>query len=64
MKWSEMQEAVADAKSEIKRTDRFVKEMVEIIVGRLRKCDVSGYYLRKLKRELQSFDSRSCSWRD
>lgn len=64
MKWSEMQAAVADAKSEIERTDQFVGEMVSIVAGRLRAAgNVNTYYLKKLKRELQNFDSRSGCWR-
>lgn len=38
--------------------------MAELIVGRLRKGDVSCHTLRRLKEELRCYNIHTMSWRD
>lgn len=56
MRFDEMVEAVAEAKRTLSAADNQLCAMVELITGRLRNSNASGYYLKKLKRELKSFN--------
>lgn len=63
MKFSEMQQAVADAKAELSRADCFVAQMAEIIAGRLRTGRVPQGVLRELKRELRDYNPHTGVWK-
>lgn len=63
MNFTEMTEAVRDAKSTINRADNFVCNMADMIVGRLRTANISGYVLKKLKRELRDYNIHTGTWK-
>lgn len=63
--FDETRRAVAEAKSTLEATDQAAKDMADLLSGRLRM--VSKKFggretLRKLKRELQGFNSRTGKW--
>lgn len=64
MDFDDMRKAVNQAKGTINIADSQVGAMVELVAGRLRKCNASTYYLKKLKLELRNFNAHTGSWRD
>jgi hypothetical protein len=60
--WTEMQEALADAKRTVRSADTIISQAAEMIIGRLKSGNVSGYTLEALKRELRSYNIHTNSW--
>lgn len=63
MDFSAMVTAVNDAKSTIRKADLVVKDMAEIVAGRLRSARVGSHALCSLKRELADYDMVRCRWK-
>jgi len=64
MKFSEMKDAIADAKNTMRHAEIVTEEMAGLIVGRLRSGKVSGNILKALKAELQDFNATTYLWKD
>lgn len=58
----ELQQAVNDAQATLRRADILSDQMGKLIEGRLR--HVNSYTLKKLKRELKSFNIHTGVWND
>lgn len=63
MTFSEMEEAIKDAKSTINIADNFIASMAGFIVGKLQSGRVSDYNLKQLKKELARYNIHTGSWR-
>lgn len=61
MDFGEFNNAIADAESTIRRADRAVERLGSLMINRLRLLSV--YTLRRLKRELQDFNSTTGEWK-
>lgn len=64
MNWGDAIAAFKDAERTIAASDSIVSDMARMVAGRLRRGNVSAYYLKQLKRELQDFDMRTGEWND
>lgn len=62
MNFSEMLEAIKEAKDTIHNADSYISNFVEVITGRLRVAGVSRYKLAALKKELRDFNSNTGKW--
>jgi hypothetical protein len=62
MYFNDMYKAVNEAKEALEIADRYATKMAELLIGRLRHCYPSD--LRKLKAELQKFNSTTYEWKD
>ena len=64
---SDMEEAVRNAEATINNARTACRQMVSLLSGKLKMCDNGTYayseYLKKLKKELQGFDSRKGTWK-
>ncbi len=60
----EVRQAVAKASNEIYRADQCIKDMAELCAGKLESAGVSGYTLKKLKRELANYNIHTGRWKD
>lgn len=60
----EVRQAVANATNQIYRADQCIKDMAELCAGKLRSAGVSGYALKKLKRELANYNIHTGRWKD
>lgn len=61
-KFSDMREAVNEAREVISSADAFAESMAEMIVGRLRHID-SSWVLERLKRELRDYNITTGTWK-
>ena len=61
-KFDEMREAMREARSTMYAADNIANDMADMLEGRLRK--VSGWKLKKLKRELKKFNMHTQRWMD
>lgn len=55
-----MNQAIKEAKITMSECDRVADDLADILVGRLRK--VNTYRLKRLKKELSQFNSRTGKW--
>jgi len=62
MTFSEMDDAINDAKAVLFRADSYRLTMVKFLIGRLR--GISPTYLKILKKELSNFNSRTEEWKN
>ncbi len=62
MNWNEFNEAFQDAEKTVRMADSATDRMAAMLVGRLRKVDVTT--LAKLKRELKNFNPQRRTWKD
>lgn len=62
--WGEFWEAVGEASHTMRQSDEAVRQLISLMPGRLRITEISPNDLRKLKRELRAFDSRTGKWKD
>lgn len=58
----EMEQVVKDAEATLRKADNIANQMGRLIEGRLR--HVNSYTLKKLKRELKSFNIHTGVWND
>ncbi len=63
MTYSEMIEAVREARETVRNGDSAVCAILEIARGRLRMCRVGGDILSALKRELRDWDMHKGEWK-
>lgn len=61
MDFDEIEDAVDEAKRTMNIADRLASRMAGLLVGRLRYVNI--YTLKKLKRELQDFNSTTYTWK-
>lgn len=62
MSFSQMEEALADARRTIQAGDRMTAQMANLVAGRLRKGNVSHSTLCELKRELAKYNMHTGRW--
>lgn len=62
--FDEVAQAVDDAEALRRKVDHQAVKMANMIVGRLRSSNISGYTLERLKRELRSYNIHTQTWRD
>lgn len=60
--FDETRRAVSQARETLRAADSVADDMAFLLRGRLRK--VSRYNLQQLKRELNSFNSKTGQWKD
>lgn len=60
--YQQMRQAMFEARQQMSAADSVADDMANMICGRLRK--VNPYYLKKLKRELQSFNAHTGRWKE
>jgi hypothetical protein len=58
--FDQMRAAMCDAEAQMRAADDVADQMLGMLLGRLRKC--STYRLKRLKRELQSFNAHTGEW--
>ena len=66
MKLSEMDAAIQEAETELRRADMCATKMAKILVGRLRHVAKNSYWddtLIKLKRELTNYNAHTRQWK-
>ncbi len=63
MNWTEFQTAYDDAKRTMRLADSQTAGMAAMIAGRLRRADVSGSTLEKLKKELRDYNIHTRLWK-
>jgi len=64
MKWSEMNNAVSEARRTISQADLMIGEMAKMMRGKLRSGRISVYALEDFKKELRNFDMRTHTWKN
>ena len=64
MSMNEIREGFEDARITRIRTEHFLEEIADFLVGRLRVSNISSYTLCRLKRELAKYNMQTCEWRD
>lgn len=62
LSFSQMEEALADARRTIQASDRMTAQMASLVAGRLRKGNVSHSTLCELKRELAKYNMHTGRW--
>lgn len=62
MQLSEMKKALLEAEMTLKRADNTAHQLADMLSGRLRTVN-SSYLLRKLKKELSSFNAKTGEWK-
>jgi hypothetical protein len=60
-KWDEMRAAYQEAETTIRAADSMVEDMAKMIVGKLKTIN-RAYILKRLKRELRSFNINTGRW--
>lgn len=63
MNFDDMTQAVSEAKRTLSRADAHVKDMADMIAGRLRQAEIGQYTLRKLKNELRDYNPHTGVWK-
>lgn len=64
MNYADIQKARQDARQTISYADAATRDAAQLIVGRLKVANVSGWVLYELKRELKSFNMKTGQWTD
>lgn len=64
MDWDDFNSAFNQARNTINVADRHVTDMARIIAGRLKKSNVPSHVLIELKKELESFNMHTKTWRE
>lgn len=64
MNYADIQKARQDARQTISYADAAARDAAQLIVGRLRVANVSGWVLYELKRELRGFNMKTGQWTD
>lgn len=59
-KFDEMEQAMNEARSQLRLADRYANTMLTMLLGMLRMCNC--YDLKRLKKELSAFNSRNGTW--
>lgn len=62
MDYDDVARAVRTARERVKMGDKVVREVADLLAGRLRVAEVSSYTLKELKRELRNFNIRTGTW--
>ena len=67
--FDDVRAAIAEAEMQLRAADSAALSMAQLLVGRLRAVQRSGYYggataLRQLKKELRGFDAVTGTWKD
>lgn len=63
MNFPEARTAISDARNTVDRGDFVIRELADLLRGRLRTARVSGSTLAELKRELRDFNLTTRSWK-
>ncbi len=63
MNFDDIEKGIREARDALSLADTFVSRMAGMIVGRLRKANVSLYILKQLKKELESFNMHTGRWK-
>ena len=63
MDWSDFTSAVKAAKADVERGDSAIRELAELMCGRLRVAGISEDVLAGLKRELKDFNMQTWKWK-
>ena len=62
MNFTEMDEAIKEAESTIKRAEYYRERMLRFLLGRLR--TLSPHQLKQLKKELTQFNASTGEWKN
>jgi len=64
MNIADMRAAIDDAQTTLNRADSLSGDLARLLVGRLRKGNISPWVLGELKKELAKFNRHTGSWSD
>jgi len=64
LNWDDVNDGIKDAAYTIRQADNRVRDMANLIKGKLRICNVLGSTLCALKKELARYNMRTGIWRD
>lgn len=63
MDYDDVARAVRTARERVKMGDKIVREVSDLMAGRLRTADIPAHTLKELKRELRDFNIHTGTWK-